>query len=250
MPGDWIFISDAHLTGREQEEIDIFLKFLKSHKGRIDHLVILGDLFEFFFGFKKSSPPPFQDYLPILKELQDLYIQGAQIKYIEGNHDFSIHHFFENHFGMKVEVFPEGFETDLAGKRAFLSHGDLSNPKLWGYRIFRKALKNRFTFRLIELIGPNFSRWIAQKMSQRSYRRSHGKILQSPPPEFKSFAYQKFIEGFEVVILGHSHFPENVEEKVGGRKCLYFNVGDWMNHRSYLRFVPPDTFELKRWEGK
>ena len=64
----------------------------------------------------------------------------------------------------------------------------------------------------------------------------------SRPQTFHSFAHQKFLEGFEVVLLGHSHFPEKVEEWIEGRKCLYFNVGDWMTHRSYLRFTPPDQF--------
>jgi UDP-2,3-diacylglucosamine pyrophosphatase LpxH len=47
---DWIFISDAHFTGRDSEEMGPFLRFLDLEEERIDHLVILGDLFEFFFG--------------------------------------------------------------------------------------------------------------------------------------------------------------------------------------------------------
>ncbi len=226
-----------------------FLRFLDSQKERMNQLVILGDLFEFLFGFKNTFSFPFPDYLPVLTGIQKLYDQGVQIKYIEGNHDFFLHLFFEEQLRIKVEVYSEGVEINLGEKKAFLSHGDLSNPKLIGYRIFRRGLKNPVTLRLIQFVGPRFSRWVARKMSARSYRRHHMGRAGNPPREFRTFAHQKFLEGFDIVILGHSHFPEKVEETVGGRRCLYFNVGDWMGHRSYLRFSPPETFELAQWKG-
>jgi UDP-2,3-diacylglucosamine pyrophosphatase LpxH len=80
-----------------------------------------------------------------------------------------------------------------------------------------------------------------------SYQKYHNDVPTSPPPAFKAFAHQKFLEGFEIVILGHSHFPEEVEERIDGRRCLYYNVGDWMVHRSFLRFTPPEDFRLERY---
>ena len=214
----------------------------------MDHLVILGDLFEFFFGFKKvSSPQPpfaFPDYLPILEELRHLYRQGVCIKYFEGNHDFFLHSFFSQQLGMEVEVYAEGNEERLGGKRTFIAHGDLSGPRQWRYRIFRRILKNRWTYSVIQLAGPNLSRRIAKGLSDMSYQKYHTHTDSSPPPAFKDFAHQKFLEGFEIVILGHSHFPEEVEESIHGKRSLYFNVGDWVIHRSFLRFTPPDRFAL------
>ncbi len=220
----------------------------------MSHLVILGDLFEFLFGFKEKRSDgkafPFADYLPVLERLQSLYRQGIQIKYFEGNHDFFLRSFFSERFGMEVEVFPEGNEEKMGEKRVFIAHGDLSNPKLWRYRIWRRIIKNRWTYGLIEKVGPRFSRRIAKRLSQRSYQRNHVHRTSGPPQEFKAFAHRKFLEGIDVVILGHSHFPEEVEERVGGKRCLYFNVGDWMERRSFLRFTPPDRFELGRWKEK
>ena len=249
---DWIFISDAHLSGREPGEMEVFLRFLNSEKERVSHLVILGDLFEFFFGFKKSPANekvfPFVEYLPILEGLQVLYRQGIQIKYFDGNHDFFLSSFFQERFGIEVEVFPKHHEERIGGKRTFIAHGDLSNPKLYQYRAFRKILKNQLTYSLIEKVGPGFTRRVAKWLSQRSYKRNHGVLSSGPPPEFRSFAHQKFLEGFDMVILGHSHFPEEVEEKIEGKRYVYFNVGDWMDHRSFLRYTPPDGFRLERFE--
>jgi UDP-2,3-diacylglucosamine hydrolase len=251
---DWIFVSDAHFSGSEPGAMEVFLRFLNSEKSRISHLVILGDLFEFLFGFKETPSGreafPFTEYLSILKGLQNLYHQGIRIKYFEGNHDFFLHSFFSERFGMEVEVYPEGNEEKLGEKRVFLSHGDLANPKLWDYRVFRKMIKNPWTYGLIEMAGPRFSRQVAEWLSNRSYQKNHAVIPSSPPPEFKVFARQKFLEGFDMVILGHSHYPEEAEESIRGKRCFYFNVGDWMVHRSFLRFTPPDGFRLERYNGE
>jgi UDP-2,3-diacylglucosamine hydrolase len=247
---DWIFVSDAHFTGRNTEAMEAFLRFLDSERKQMGHLVILGDLFEFFFGFKnffsaeKSSV--FTNYLPVFNKLQSLYREGIRIKYFEGNHDFFLHSFFSEQFGMEVDVHPDGCEERLEGKRVFIAHGDLSNPKQWTYRTFRRILKNPLTYRLIHVAGPRISRRVAQTLSDMSYQKYHNDVPSTPPPAFKTFAHQKFLEGFEIVILGHSHFPEEVEEWVDGRKCFYYNVGDWMIHRSFLRFILPDRFKLDR----
>jgi UDP-2,3-diacylglucosamine hydrolase len=247
---DWIFVSDAHFTGRNPESMEAFLKFLDSEEKQIGHLVILGDLFEFFFGFKNffssEKPSAFTDYLPVFNKLQSLYREGIHIKYFEGNHDFFLHSFFLEQFGMKVEVYPDGGEERLEGKRVFIAHGDLSNPKQWAYRTFRRILKNPLTYRLIHVAGPRISRRVAQKLSDMSYQKYHNEGQPTSPPAFKAFAHQKFLEGFEIVILGHSHFPEEIEEWVDRRRCLYYNVGDWMVHRSFLRFTSPERFQLER----
>lgn len=249
---DWIFVSDAHFTGREPKEMDDFLRFLDSEKERMGHLVILGDLFEFFFGFRnflsEGNSFAFSGYLPVLERLQFLCHHGIQIQYFEGNHDFFLHALFSEKFNMDVEVHPDGAEKRLDGKRAFIAHGDLSNPKQWKYRAFRRILKNPWTYGLIHLAGPRLTRRIAQKLSSMSYQKYHTGNDLNAPPAFKAFAHKKFLQGFEIVILGHSHFPEEVEEWIDGRRCVYFNVGDWMTHRSFLRFSPPEQFRLCRYE--
>jgi len=230
----------------------VFLRFLDSEKTRIGQLVILGDLFEFFFGFKDffstEKTAAFTDYLPVFHKLQSLYQEGIRIKYFEGNHDFFLHSFFSEQFGMEVEVYPNGYEERLEGIRAFIAHGDLSNPKQWSYRTFRRILKNSLTYRLIHLVGPRISRKVAQQLSDRSYQKYHDEEQPTAPPAFRAFAHQKFLEGFEIVILGHSHFPEGVEEWIEGRRCRYYNAGDWVGRRSFLRFTPPDRFQLERYK--
>lgn len=255
---EWIFVSDAHFTGRHPGEMESFLSFLDREKGAMSHLVILGDVFEFLFGFRpppsRQAPSyddgsfPYPDYLPVFRQLFSLHQRGIQIKYFEGNHDFSLRSFFADHFGMNVEVYSEGHEEWLGSKRAFVAHGDLSNPRQWKYRMFRRILKNRVTEQLLHWMGPVFTRRVAKVLTELSYRYYHQNTPARSSSAFQSFAHLKFLEGFEIIILGHSHIPEEAEEWINGKKCLYYNVGDWMNHRSYLRFIPPDRFTLERFE--
>ena len=257
---DWVFVSDAHFTGQEQEGMGMFLQFLESQVEGLGRLVILGDLFEFLFGFNAparpkdgSIPPslfPFPEYLPVFEALQRLAHRGIQITYIEGNHDFHLYSFFQDWFKIEVDVYPSGREERLGGRPSFIAHGDLSNPVQWKYRFYRRFVKNPVTYRLIQWIGPRMTRAIAHRMSRESHQRYPAAGSQGMPATFRSFAHQKFLEGFDIVILGHSHFPEKVEEEMEGRRCFYINAGDWVMHRSYLRFSPPDHFELHQFTGK
>lgn len=237
--------------------MDPFLRFLDREGEGTARLVILGDLFEFLFGFRgkgKKIPPDqppgaFPEYLPVFQCLQRLSHRGVELQYFEGNHDFSLATFFRDHLGVDMKVITEGAEERLAGRRAYLAHGDLSNPTQWKYRSLRRALKNPLVYGLMRLAGPRIARKAARKLNEWSHRRFHGETPTTSPPAFRDFARQKFLEGYDLVILAHSHVPERVEETVDGRTCLYFNVGDWRRHQSYLRFTPPESFRLERFEG-
>ena len=255
---DWIFVSDAHFTGQEQEGMRAFLRFLDLEKPSLGHLVILGDLFEFLFDFKiglsrrnrslEERVFPFSDYLPVFEKLKSLEESNIQITYGEGNHDFCLSSFFRDQLRMKVEVHPKGWEEKLGNRKVFLAHGDLSNPRQWRYRLFRKVLKNSLTYGLMRWVGPRVCQRVARRMSEKSRLHYHQPLRESGLEVFRQFARRKFEEGFDVVILAHSHHPEALSEEVGERRCFYFNLGDWMIHRSYLRFSPPETFALCRFE--
>ncbi|MCX8118353.1 MAG: UDP-2,3-diacylglucosamine diphosphatase [Desulfobacterota bacterium] len=250
---DWIFVSDAHFTERDREAMEGFEAFLDRERDRMGHLVLLGDLFEFLFGFRGGGEEgkafPYPAYLSLLDRLQRLGQEGVRITYVEGNHDFFLQPLFRGWLKLEAEIVPLGKEERIGDRRAYVAHGDLANPHLWGYRIYRRMIKNRLTYGLIEAVGPAFSKRVARWLSERSFNKNHAAPASAPPPEFRRFAHRKFSEGFDLVILGHSHVPDQWEVILEGRRCLYFNTGEWRERRSFLRFTPPDRFRLERWEG-
>lgn len=241
---DWIFLSDAHLTEETRENQERLIRFLESEKENLATLVILGDLFEFWFGFEGYI---YQEYVPILEQLKSLSHRGVRIKYIEGNHDFCLGPFFEAELG--AEVYVEDVEETLGGKRIYVAHGDRVNPRDYEYRLFRKILKNRLSYSVIRWAGPKLSREVAKRLSSRSRRKN---CCRAPGhnPVFKTFAMNKFREGIDVVILGHSHYPEQILENINGSERAYFNVGDWITFFSYLRYGPKAGFELSYYDDQ
>jgi UDP-2,3-diacylglucosamine hydrolase len=235
---EWIFLSDAHFTAENRQNQDRLIRFLEMERENLSTLVLLGDLFEFWFGFKGYV---YREYLPILEQLKSLKRRGVRIKYVEGNHDFCLGPFFEEE--LRAEVYAEEMEETLGGKRVYIAHGDRVNPRDYEYRLFRGALKNRVSYAVMRWAGPELSMKVAKRLSARSRTRNY---CRSPAhiPIFRGFAMNKFRDGIDVVILGHSHYPEHVLERIDGREKAYFNVGDWITFFSYLRYSPRAGFQL------
>jgi UDP-2,3-diacylglucosamine hydrolase len=241
---DWIFLSDAHFNGENRDNQERLIRFLEVERGNLATLVFLGDLFEFWFGFEGHV---YEEYLPILQQLKSLSRGGVRIKYIEGNHDFCLGSYFEEDLG--VEVYTDEMEELLGDKRVYIAHGDRVNPRDYGYPLFRRILKNQLSYEVIRWGGPVLSMRIAKWLSAKSRRRSR-ELVPNDIPLFKEFAMKKFREGIDVVILGHSHYPEEIVERIDGKERVYFNVGDWMSFFSYLRYKPETGFELCSYENQ
>ena len=63
--------------------------------------------------------------------------------------------------------------------------------------------------------------------------------------QLRSFAQRKLKQGFDAVILAHTHLPEAITVKDQGRQAYYFNVGDWIKDFSYLRYNEKRGFSLE-----
>ena len=72
------------------------VKFLDEIKNDASHIFILGDLFDFWYEYKKVVPKGFVRILGKLAELTD---SGIIIKFFVGNHDMWMNGYFENELG-------------------------------------------------------------------------------------------------------------------------------------------------------
>lgn len=237
---DWLFISDAHLSEKDRFRQERLIAFLEQNRRGLSCLVILGDLFEFWFGFPGYIDPA---YRPICETLHSLARKGVRLIYLEGNHDFFMGPYFQDVLG--CEVYPRSHLLELAGQKVFLSHGDGVAPGDVGYRLFRRMLKNRLVYALIRKLGPVR----AEKLKAFLY---HREWMHRPtfPSETKGmfgeeFAMEQFGRGADVVVLGHSHVPCQKTFVLPDRTCYYFNVGDWVEHESFLRFRPKVGFAME-----
>ncbi len=238
----WFFVSDAHLSGddilRQQKLVD----FLESNRDRMSCLVILGDLFDFWFGFPDYVHPP---YRPLCDTLVSLTRSGVRLIYFEGNHDFSMGPFITE--TLRGELYPRFAMLELDGHRVWLGHGDGVDSRDFRYRIYRRLLKNSFMYRLIGWLGPRRTWKVKEFLSGRSWMHRRQPMDQRIPPDGQ-FARARCREGADVVILAHTHRPTQETFVENGRTCQYFNVGDWVEHFSYVSYSSDGGFHLGRYD--
>ncbi len=233
------FISDAHLGAEEEEKEKIkeekLVSFLDRIKTDVESLYILGDMFEFWFEYRHVIP---KAHFKILSKLRNLVDSGIKVSYVVGNHDFWLGDFLTDQIGVKI--FKDPIEVAHQGKKIFIAHGDGLAKRDLGYRILKKVLRNRVNIFLYRQIPPDVSyplaKFVAGKSRAQTDRREVGYL-----DDYRNFAYEKIKQGFDAVILAHTHIPtlENFghDSADSPRNGVYLNIGDWFKHFTYGKLM-------------
>ena len=237
-----IFIADAHLRNPEDDNYRMLLRFLAGLEGNTETLYILGDLFEFWIGYRRI---PFTHYFPVLEQLRNLVQSGTEIVFFEGNHDFHMGPFFTE--TLKARVYKGPAIVDLAGKRVYICHGDQVNSRDVGYRLLRFIMHNPLSGSLVPIIPVGAVSSLAVRMSRASkqihqVRKTKWDYLTI----LRQFAAARFREGCDIMISGHFHLPLLEKTTDGGERIL-LSLGDWITHYSYGEWVDGELF-LKKFE--
>jgi len=230
-----VYLSDAHLSvapgGRDT--MDAFVAFLRRlDPADVARVVVLGDLFDFWFEYKHVV---FSGYFDVLRAFADLRDAGVELHFVCGNHDFWAGRFLETQIGFTVHLEPVTLEID--GRRVHLAHGDGINPDDWRYRAYKRVARWGGAVRLFRLLHPDWAMAIAQRVSRGSRQlfspSDPGKSAEIGP--LRAYAERRLAAGdADVVVCAHCHYPERMEFATPGGTGLYLNTGDWMWHRSYV----------------
>jgi len=233
----WLFVSDAHLAPDDRARQGELARFLLDFPG-ITHLCIVGDLFDFWYGFRSREMAGFDTILTALREITN---RGVTLHYVEGNHDFCLGRRFTARYG--AQVHPEGTELVLGGQRVWVEHGDLANPKEHLEHLFRWLFRSRGGRCLAEVVGPDrlqrFGRWL-----DRATTGAHYSTRDTAHPCFRDYAARRIAAGYDVVILAHAHVPGDEVIEAGGHHGRYLNSGDWLAHKSYITWDAGAGFRL------
>jgi UDP-2,3-diacylglucosamine hydrolase len=237
---DWLFVGDAHFAFGDGERRKQFFNFIQQNKSTLSTLVLMGDFFDFWFGFRDPSPLT-REYADILTLLKQLKSDGVAIIYLEGNHEFRMEPYMREKLG--IDVYDNCAEIDLDDKKVYLAHGDRSYPTV-SHWILTWLLRNRVTYLLFSLLGSRIviavARWWSSSSRQRNMKESSQVIAR-----LRKFAQRKLSEGFDAMILAHTHFPEAVTMQTRKGEGYYFNVGNWMRDYSFLRYNKQQGFTLE-----
>lgn len=193
-------------------------------------LILLGDLFDFWFEYRKVVPKGFTRLLGTLARMSD---KGLPIYIFTGNHDLWMKDYLSQEIGATVFHQPQWFEIN--GQLCYLAHGDGLGPGDHGYKMLKKVFTNKLAQWLFRWIHPDIGIRMANFFSGVSRNSqdstAEGQFL-GEDQEYLVQHVKNLMAHYTATyyIFGHRHYP--MKYSLGSEVC-YVNLGDWLNHDTY-----------------
>ena len=227
-----VVISDVHLGIYGCRAIEL-ISYLKSIEPKT---LILNGVFIDMWQFSKRYWP--KSHMKVLKQILNFASRGTKVYYITGNHDETLRKFEGLKMG-NIQILNK-LELDLDDKKAFFFHGDIFDAIIqyskWLARIgaifydsliLLNALINKIT-KVFRLKNIPMSKKIKNNV------KSSVKFINQYEESVIQFGFNK---GYDFVICGHIHQPENrVYENSENKKIRYLNSGDWIENMTALEY--------------
>ena len=230
------FASDQHFGAPTVELSKIrerkFVNWLDSIKKDADILFLLGDLFDFWFEYKRAVPKGFVRVLGKLAEMRDL---GIEIHFFVGNHDLWMDDYFEKE--LNIPVYHKPKEFSFGNKLFLIGHGDGLGPGDKGYKRMKKVFTNPFSKWLYRWLHPDIGIRLAHYLSVKNKLISGEEdvvYLGENKEWLVQYCKKKLMEKhYDFFVFGHRHLPLEIKISENSR---YINTGDWISHFTYAVF--------------
>jgi len=204
--------------------------------------VLVGDLFDFWFEYKKTIPRGFSRFFGKLAEISD---SGIPLIIFTGNHDMWMYGYFEEE--LKAKVIYDPIQMTLNDTKVYIGHGDGLGPGDKGYKFLKKIFRNRFFQWCFSWLHPNVGIGLADYWSRRSRAQANDTEQTFLGDHEWLWNYAKEIEQQEhhdAYIFGHRHLPLELEV---GTNSRYYKLGEWLSVCTYLEYDGQCT--LKKFES-
>ncbi len=230
------FASDQHFGAPTVEKSKIreqkFVNWLDSIKDDAEHIFLLGDLFDFWFEYKKAVPKGFVRVLGKLAELSD---SGIKIHFFVGNHDLWMEDYFKTELNIPTYYKPTEFVFN--NKTFLIGHGDGLGPGDKGYKRMKKVFTNSFSKWLYRWLHPDIGIKLAQYLSIKNKLISGEEDVTFLGEENEwliLYCKQKLAQKhYHYFLFGHRHLPMEINLS---KTSKYINTGDWITHFTYAVF--------------
>lgn len=236
------FVSDAHFGYPDYEQSlareKKMVQWLDNIKPHVHELFLLGDMFEFWFEWKRAVPSGFSRFLGKLAEFTD---QGIKVNYLIGNHDLWTSGYLVRETG--VHLLRKPITAKVNNKTIYMAHGDGLGPFDRKYKLMKWFFTRRFLQRLFALLHPDIAIGIAHFFSQHSRKANK-------EPHFMGENEWLVIHSKEQLkttpcdyfIYGHRHLAMEIPLNP---TCTQIYTGDWITHFTYAEF-DGDTLALRK----
>ena len=235
-----IVVADAHLGQVPPAVGTAFLAFLDEVPQPGDHLVLTGDLFDFWFEYQSVIP---RKHFATVAKLREVRARGVPITFVGGNHDRWGGSFFTRDLG--IEFFGGEAELNLNGRRAFIVHGDGLTEQHWSGALMHRVLRHPITVAVFRVLHPTIGFWIADLFSRHLADNTKDRAVLDRAAAAQRTWAADFLKGHpdvQLVIMAHTHRPV-VDRLPDGR--AYLNPGAFLDGGRYA-VVTSDDVELKQ----
>ncbi len=230
------FISDAHLgSGEDSHDRELQLcRFLDMIRSNCSMLVLLGDIFDFWFTYRHLVP---RGHTRLLGKLAEMADDGISIHFFIGNHDMWMFDYLEKECNAVMHDDPEVMIID--GHRFLIGHGDGQGHLDKGYDTLRRIFRSRFNQRLFSILPASLTFPIASSWSDsnkvKHSRKDTLHYLGDEREGIVRYCRERMQhEHLDFCVFGHRHTPLVMPLTNGqGEKSLYVNTGDWLYNRNY-----------------
>jgi len=241
------FSSDNHLGAPTMKESmpreRRFVSWLDMVKKDAAAIFLLGDLFDFWFEYKRVVPKGFTRTLGKLAEIAD---NGIPVYYFVGNHDLWMNGYFEEELNIPVFHKPQQFTFNTTS--FFIGHGDGLGPGDKGFKRMKKVFTNPVAKWFYKWLHPDLGVGLAQYLSVKNKLISGDgdiKFLGEEKEWLVQYCKRKLEHGHhDYFVFGHRHLPLEIELN---EKSKYINLGDWISHYTYGEF-DGQRFSLKKFK--
>ena len=243
------FLSDFHLGAPDHtsslEREKLLVQFLDEIQEDAEEIFLVGDMFDFWYEYRKVVP---KGHVRLLGKLAELSDKGLQLHFFVGNHDMWMRDYFQQELNMPVYFEPKEFVFN--GKSFLVGHGDGLGPGDHGYKRLKKVFRNPVSKWLFGILPPVAGMSLAHYMSRRSRAQtgSSEEVFLGEEKEWliiycKEVLAQKKIDFF---VFGHRHLAIDYRLNEDSR---YINLGDWIRYFTYAVF-DGENLQLKSYTGK
>ena len=228
------FFSDLHLgfpdefESRKREKK--LVNLLEEIETKVLEIWFLGDIFDFWWEYKKVIPRGFTRFLGKIADYTDA---GIPVHFFAGNHDIWMKNYLSEEIGVQIHSKP--VKVKLGGKMFYMAHGDGLGPGDYKYKLLKKIFTNKFLQWSFTRIHPNFAFFLAHKWSHHS--RAKGSITANivKEKEFLILHAENVLmkEYFDFFVFGHRHVPMHFELS---QKAQFINTGEWIYKYTFAVF--------------
>jgi UDP-2,3-diacylglucosamine hydrolase len=239
------FASDFHLgvpspEQSRQRELTV-VRWLDTIRADADVIFLVGDVFDFWFEYKRSIPKGFVRFQGKLAELTDA---GTRVVLFTGNHDMWMNDYFTQEMGIPVYRAPRQYE--IGEKRFLVGHGDGLGPGDFIYKRLKTVFENGLARRFFRLVHPDLGIKIAHAWSRRS-RMGHQeeeKFLGEDKEWLMLYCREvEAKQHHDYYVFGHRHLTLDLPVSPTSR---YINLGEWVTAKTYAVF-DGNRLEVKKW---